>query len=121
MYRITCHIKSFEVFFVQQAGRTIEAIAQLVEGTPRGDESKRVCTTVFAPRHVKKLTVIRSPHIDKKARDQFELRTTKRSYRFEVSDRKSAALALELLETLQFPGVQVALEVVYPSRLPRVD
>lgn len=30
------------------------------------------------PRRIRKVTVLRSPHIDKKARDQFEIRTYKR-------------------------------------------
>ena len=30
------------------------------------------------PRKIKKVTVLRSPHIDKKARDQFEIRTYSR-------------------------------------------
>jgi len=33
---------------------------------------------VLLPTHIKKYTVLRSPHVDKKSREQFEIRTYKR-------------------------------------------
>ena len=33
---------------------------------------------VLLPTHIKKYTVLRSPHVDKKSREQFEMRTHKR-------------------------------------------
>ncbi len=37
-----------------------------------------VCGPVPLPTHIQKLTVNRGPHIDKKSREQFEVRTHKR-------------------------------------------
>ena len=38
----------------------------------------QVCGPVPLPRHIERFTVNRSPHIDKKSREQFEIRTHKR-------------------------------------------
>ena len=46
------------------------------------DTAKRtgalVCGPIPLPTRVEKLTLLRSPHVNKKARDQFEVRTHKR-------------------------------------------
>lgn len=38
----------------------------------------RVCGPIPLPTNIKKFTVLRSPHVDKKSREQFEMRTHKR-------------------------------------------
>ena len=38
----------------------------------------RVCGPVPLPTQIRRFTVLRSPHIDKKSREQFEIRTHKR-------------------------------------------
>lgn len=38
----------------------------------------RVRGPIPLPTHIKKFTVLRSPHVDKKSREQFEMRTHKR-------------------------------------------
>jgi len=38
----------------------------------------RVCGPIPLPTKIEKYTVLRSPHIDKKSREQFEIRTHKR-------------------------------------------
>ena len=38
----------------------------------------RVCGPIPLPTQIRRFTVLRSPHIDKKSREQFEIRTHKR-------------------------------------------
>ncbi|MEE9524055.1 MAG: 30S ribosomal protein S10 [Thermodesulfovibrionales bacterium] len=38
----------------------------------------RLCGPVPLPTRIQKITVLRSPHVDKKSREQFEIRTHKR-------------------------------------------
>lgn len=38
----------------------------------------KVCGPIPLPTYIEKFTVLRSPHIDKKSREQFEMRTHKR-------------------------------------------
>mgnify|MGYP000900013770 CR=1 FL=1 len=40
--------------------------------------SARVCGPIPLPTRIERYTVLRSPHIDKKSREQFEMRTHKR-------------------------------------------
>ncbi|GBD98778.1 30S ribosomal protein S10 [bacterium BMS3Abin07] len=38
----------------------------------------RLCGPIPLPTNIQKITVLRSPHVDKKSREQFEIRTHKR-------------------------------------------
>ncbi len=49
---------------------------EIVEHAKR--TNARVCGPVPLPTRVERYTVLRSPHIDKKSREQFEIRTHKR-------------------------------------------
>ena len=58
---------------------------------------------VFLPIKIEKFTVLRSPHVDKKARDQFERRTYNRLLRIELIIQKdSFNLELFLDNTIRF-------------------
>jgi len=47
----------------------------------------RVAGPIPLPTHIERFTVNRSPHVDKKSRDQYELRTHKRL--LDISSRRS--------------------------------
>jgi len=49
---------------------------EIVEHCKRS--SAKVCGPIPLPTRVERYTVLRSPHIDKKSREQFEMRTHKR-------------------------------------------
>ena len=49
---------------------------EIVEHAKRSNA--RVCGPIPIPTRVERYTVLRSPHIDKKSREQFEMRTHKR-------------------------------------------
>ncbi|MHB1805227.1 MAG: 30S ribosomal protein S10, partial [Acidithiobacillus ferrooxidans] len=50
--------------------------AEIVETARR--TGARVCGPIPLPTKIERFTVLRSPHVDKNARDQFEQRTHKR-------------------------------------------
>ncbi|MCH7870493.1 MAG: 30S ribosomal protein S10, partial [Planctomycetes bacterium] len=57
--------------------RALDASArEIVENAKR--TAARVCGPVPLPTRIERYTVLRSPHIDKKSREQFEIRTHKR-------------------------------------------
>ena len=57
--------------------RALDASAkEIVEHAKRSNA--RVCGPIPVPTRVERYTVLRSPHIDKKSREQFEMRTHKR-------------------------------------------
>ncbi len=60
----------------------------------------RVCGPVPLPTHIERYTVLRSPHIDKKSREQFEIRTHKRL----IDIDEPTARTIEALNRLVVPA-----------------
>ena len=57
--------------------RALDASAkEIVDNAKR--TNARVCGPIPVPTRVERYTVLRSPHIDRKSREQFEIRTHKR-------------------------------------------
>ena len=72
--------------------RALDASAkEIVEHAKR--TNARVCGPIPMPTRIERYTVLRSPHIDKKSREQFEMRTHKRVIDiFEFTGRTVEAL-----------------------------
>ena len=68
--RIRVKLRGFDVELVEQSSR---AIVQTVVKA-----GAKVSGPVPLPTRINKYTVLRSPHVNKKAREQFEMRTHKR-------------------------------------------
>jgi len=67
---IRIRLKAFDHRILDQSAREIVNTAQRTGATVRGP--------IPLPTRIEKYTVLRSPHIDKKSREQFEIRTHKR-------------------------------------------
>ena len=71
------------------------------------DTGAKVCGPVPLPTRVERYTVLRSPHIDKKSREQFEIRTHKRL--IEIS--QPTAKTIDALGRLEMPaGVDIRIK-----------
>ena len=75
------------------------------------DQAKRtnaaVCGPVPLPTRIERYTVLRSPHVDKKSREQFEMRTHKRM----IDISEPTARTVEALNRLVVPaGVFVKIK-----------
>jgi small subunit ribosomal protein S10 len=57
--------------------RVLDQSAKEIVNTARRTGAQ-VCGPIPLPTQIEKFTVLRSPHIDKKSREQFEIRTHKR-------------------------------------------
>ena len=68
--RIRVKLRGFDVELVEQSSR---AIVQTVVKA-----GAKVSGPVPLPTRINRYTVLRSPHVDKKSREQFEMRTHKR-------------------------------------------
>ena len=67
----------------------------------------RVCGPIPMPTRIERYTVLRSPHIDKKSREQFEMRTHKRL----IDIYEPTARTIEALNRLVVPaGVFVKIK-----------
>ena len=67
---IRIRLKAFDHRVLDQSAKEIVATAKRTGARVRGP--------IPLPTRIEKFTVLRSPHIDKKSREQFEIRTHKR-------------------------------------------
>ena len=67
---IRIRLKAFDHRVLDQSAREIVNTAQRTGASVRGP--------IPLPTRIEKFTVLRSPHVDKKSREQFEIRTHKR-------------------------------------------
>jgi len=68
--KIRIYLKTFDHRILDQSA------SEIVEAAKR--TGARVAGPIPLPTHVQRFTVLRSPHVDKKSREQFEIRTHKR-------------------------------------------
>ncbi len=82
-----------------------QSAAQIVQA---GKDSKALVSgPIPLPTDVERYTILRSPHVDKKSREQFEIRTHKRMIYIEQPTAKT----MEKLQSLNMPaGVEIRLK-----------
>ena len=98
--RIRIRLKAFDHYVVDQTAADIVRTAQKTGATVRGP--------IPLPTRRQRWTVLRSPHVDKKSREQFELRTHKRL--IDIVD--SRPQTIDALTKLDLPaGVDVEIKV----------
>ena len=96
--RIRVKLRGFDVDLIEQSSR---AIVQTVEKA-----GAKVSGPIPLPTRINKYTVLRSPHVNKKAREQFEMRTHKRL--IDILDPTQKVI--EALMKLELPaGVDVEI------------
>lgn len=97
--RIRVRLRGFDVELIDQSSR---AIVQTV-----AKAGAKVAGPVPLPTRINKFTVLRSPHVNKKAREQFEMRTHKRL--IDILDATSKVM--DALMKLELPaGVDVEIK-----------
>jgi small subunit ribosomal protein S10 len=98
--RIRIRLKGFDYRVIDQS------TADIVETAKRS--GARVAGPVPLPTRIEKVTVNRSPHVDKKSMDQFEVRTHKRL----IDILEPTAATVDELKKLNLPaGVDITINV----------
>ena len=98
--RIRIRLKAFDHAVIDQAVGGHRA-----DG---GEDGRQVSGPIPLPTKTQRWTVLRSPHVDKKSREQFELKTHKRV--IDILD--SRAQTVDALTKLDLPaGVDVEIKV----------
>jgi len=96
---IRIKLKSFDHKLLDQAAKSIRDAVSISGANVRGP--------IPMPRRIVKFTVNRSPHIDKKSREQFEIRT----YRVLILIDYFTPQTMDTLQSISLPvGVNVKLE-----------
>ena len=75
-----------------------QSVGKIVETARR--TGAVVAGPVLLPTHIRKYTVLRSPHVDKKSREQFEMRTHKRL----IELKSPTSRTVDELMKLDLPG-----------------
>jgi small subunit ribosomal protein S10 len=97
--RIRVRLRGFDVELIDQSTRSI------VQTVSRA--GARVAGPIPLPTRINKYTVLRSPHVNKKSREQFEMRTHKRL--IDILEPTSAVM--DALMRLELPaGVDVEIK-----------
>ncbi|PAF55407.1 30S ribosomal protein S10 [Mycoplasmopsis agassizii] len=100
MSKIAVKLRSFEHQLVDQATKKVIILAD--------KNNVKFSGPVPLPTKREVFTILRSVHVNKKSREQFERRTFKRLFIFENVDKKF----IELLNHLEMPaGVSLELKV----------
>jgi small subunit ribosomal protein S10 len=98
--KIRIKLKAFDHKILDQSA------VQIVEAAERTGAA--VIGPVPLPTHIRKFCVIRSPHVDKDSREQFEIRTHKRL--IDIVDPTSKTI--DALTTLNLPaGVDIEIKL----------
>jgi len=98
--KIRIKLKSYDHRILDQSAQ------QIVEAAERTGAA--VIGPVPLPTHIRKFCVIRSPHVDKDSREQFEIRTHKRL--IDIMD--PTAKTIDVLTTLNLPaGVDIEIKL----------
>ena len=69
------------------------------------------------PNNKRKITVLKSPHVHKKAREQFELLKKKSCIQIRTATQKDALLIIWLVNNSKFPGVETKLNIKYYTKI----
>ena len=97
--RIRVKLRGFDVELVEQSSKAI--VSTVVKA------DAKVSGPVPLPTRINKYTVLRSPHVNKKAREQFEMRTHKRL----IDILEPTPKVVEALMKLELPaGVDVEIK-----------
>ena len=97
--RIRVRLRGFDVELIDQSSR---AIVQTVSKA-----GAKVAGPIPLPTRINKYTVLRSPHVNKKSREQFEMRTHKRL----IDILNPTSNVMDALMRLELPaGVDVEIK-----------
>ncbi len=120
LIRVT--IKSFQQSAIEIAITKLIQLARLQESIHRISlckkqerQEKWSCTAL--PPSTRRFTVLRSPHIDKKSREQFLQKSVAATMCFPPTVARVAPLLLALLKNSQLAGVQLRVRVVSTTSL----
>jgi ribosomal protein S10 len=103
MYTIHLDLKSFEKDNLKKTENCILSLFEFLNTNQIKYKTN--------PKKCKKITVLRSPHIDKKSREHFQLLTFKRTLSVSLSDRNSVFFVFEILKNMKSIGVEISMTV----------
>ncbi len=112
--------KAFKIKNLKQKKLTLNADLKALQ---LKNENLPLYSSISLPKKRKLFTILRSPHIDKKSREQFEFKSYKKKlfFGFMDSDIKKcfAPLLIFLIKNSDFPGVELEISFSYSTILKK--
>lgn len=105
MYKLNLRLKSFDLNLLQQTENYLMDIFSFFK--------VKAIKIHQNPRKSKKITVLRSPHIHKKSREQFQLLTHSKTLSVSLPNKIVLLTILEILKTFHFSGVENQLVIEF--------
>lgn len=106
--KISVRLKAFDHRVLDQAAQWIAVTAKRTGGDVKGP--------IPLPTRIQRFTVNRSPHVDKKSREQFEMRTHKRL--IEILGPTAGTIDALMKLDIELPvGIDVQIKPTHRSRL----
>ncbi len=107
MHQINLHIKSFDPYYIQESMKKINSIVSLV--------NLSYVTFFTLPKHLQKITLLKSPHIDKKSKEQFEIKNYKSILYLNTKNIQNIYLLIYMLKNSEFSGVEIQIFTKYST------
>lgn len=102
-YKLTISLKSNNHANLTNGQKSIQLLFNEL------NNNKEIRTFITLPNQKSYITVLRSPHIDKKSREQFVYKTTKMCIAFNFSDSTSLNSFIFALNQIEVPGVEIKI------------
>jgi ribosomal protein S10 len=115
---IRIKIQSFEQPAIEAAIEKLNQLLKLHQSLHlnKGNSQEKFSYTALPPT-VNRFTVLRSPHIDKKSREQFQQKGIAANVSLPPMAKNIAPLVLTLLRNSELVGVELRVTVVIPTGL----
>ena len=107
MYKIYFKLKSFDLEFLNQTETSLLSVFSFFHLNQVKHQ--------INPKKCKKITVLRSPHIDKKSREQFQLLSHKKTLVVSIPNKNILLLVFEILKTFKFLGVENEIVIEFST------
>jgi small subunit ribosomal protein S10 len=114
-YIVHISFKSFDNLHIETSITKILQINNYLKKLEEQKNGEYYEKVVSLPTLKKKFTVLRSPHIDKKSREQFEWTRYRKSIFLDFREYSHFSVFLFLLKNGIFPGVQVEINLKHST------
>lgn len=115
MIQLCISIKSFELYYIKNGIKIIKKMQFLVNKKTGNKLPLLNDKIISLPKKRKLFTVLTSPHIDKKSREQFEFISYKKKIFISTKNLNQAVLLIFLLKNTEFPGVEIEISLIHTS------
>jgi small subunit ribosomal protein S10 len=105
MIQIYLKLKSFDLYYITINSNYINLMLEFL--------NLKVENQIKLPSKIQKITVLRSPHIDKKSREQFELKRYHKFLKINTTTKHSVFLLINLLKNSNLIGIELEIKLKF--------